>query len=149
MTSPVSFKIDSPSPAVAVEDAEKYLAFMEASLRYGGLQFDLEEFIELVGSGEYLLIRVWDGDELVSVSAVEVRELVDGRDLYIVATGSTRNIPEWIGDFDTVLVQLASEANCETITVLTRNGMGKIAKQYGYRVHQVTIRKRVKRWAVH
>ena len=149
MTNPASFKIDSPSPAVAVEDAAKYLAFMEPSLRYGGVEYDLDEFTELVGSGDWLLIRVWDGPELISVSAVCTRELEDGRDLYIIATGSTRNIPEWIGDFDTVLVQLASEANCETITVLTRNGMGKIAKQYGYRVHQVTIRKRVKRWAVH
>ncbi len=149
MTSPASFKIDSPSPTVAVQDAEKYLAFMEPSLRFGGLEYELEDFIEHVGNGEWLLIRVWDGDELVSVSAVEVRELADGRDLYIIATGSKRAIPEWLGQFNEVLEQLAGEARCNTITVLTRNGMGKLSKRYGYRVHQVVIRKRVGTWAVH
>ncbi len=146
---PASFKIDSPSPEVAAQDAEKYLAFMEPSLRFGGVEYDLEDFRAMVLEGAWLLIRVWDDEELISVSAVEVRELTDGRDLYIVATGSKRDINEWIDAFDRVLVQLAAEARCSTITVLTRNGMGKIAKRAGYRVHQVVIRKRVRKWAVH
>ncbi len=145
----MNIKIDSPSPAVAVEQAAEYLAFMEPSLRYGGLEYELDDFIEMVGCGEWLLIRVWDEDDLISVSAVQVRELKDGRDLYIVATGSKRDINDWIDDFDRVLVKLAAEARAETITVLTRNGMGKIAKRAGYRVHQVVIRKRVPTWAVH
>lgn len=149
MTSPVSFKIDSPSPAMAAEDAEKYLAFMAPSLRFGGVEYELEDFRAMVADGEWLLIRVWDDEELISVSAVQIRELADGRDLYIVATGSKRNINEWIDAFDRVLVQLAAEAKASTITVLTRNGMGKIAKRAGYRVHQVVIRKRVRKWAVH
>jgi len=149
MTSPASFKIDSPTPEQAGADAKKYLAFMEPSLRFGGLEFELDYFKEMVTAGAFLIVRVWDGSELISVSALEVRELVDGLDLYVVATASIRDIDKWIGDFDAVLGQVAAEAQCKTITVLTRNGMGKIAKQYGYRVHQVTIRKRVKKWAVH
>ncbi len=141
---PDSFKIDSPSPALAVEDAERYLDFMRPSLVYGGIEFDLEEFTGLLASGDFLLIRVWDGEKLLSVSAVRVRELEDGRDLYIVATASLRNINEWIDDFDRVLVKLATEANCDTITVQTRNGMGKISRRAGYKVHQVVIRKRVR-----
>lgn len=145
----MNIKIDSPSPTVAVQDAEKYLAFMQPSLRYGGVEYELDTFVEMVGTGEWLLIRVWDESDLISVSAVQVRELADGRDLYIVATGSKRNIPEWLGQFNEVLEQLAAEARCNTITVLTRNGMGKLSKRYGYRVHQVVIRKRVGKWAVH
>jgi len=145
----LNIKIDSPSPTVAVQDAEKYLAFMQPSLRYGGVEYELDTFVEMVGTGEWLLIRVWDESDLISVSAVQVRELADGRDLYIVATGSKRNIPEWLGQFNEVLEQLAAEARCNTITVLTRNGMGKLSKRYGYRVHQVVIRKRVGKWAVH
>ncbi len=145
----MNIKIDSPSPTVAVQDAEKYLAFMAPSFRFGGIEYNLDDFVEQVGTGEWLLIRVWDADELISVSAVQVRELPDGRDLYILATGSKRNIGEWIGDFNRVLDELAKEARCNTITVLTRNGMGKLSKAYGYRVHQVVIRKRVGKWAVH
>ncbi len=145
----MNIKIDSPSPARAAEDAEKYLAFMEPSFRFGGIEYDLEDFRDMVGGGEWLIIRVWDGKELISVSAVQVRELSDGRDLYLVATGSKRDIPVWLGRFNEVLEQLAKEARCNTITVLTRNGMGKLSKRYGYRVHQVVIRKRVGSWAVH
>ena len=144
------YRIDSPSPAMAVQDAKRYLDFMEPSFRYGGVEYELEDFRAMVESGDWLLIRVWDGTELISVSAVQTRDLSDGKDLYIIATASTRDIAEWIGDFDRVLVELATEAECETITVLTRNGMGRIAsKQYGWKVHQVTIRKRVGKWAVH
>jgi hypothetical protein len=134
---------------MAVQDAKRYLDFMEPSLRYGGVEYDLDDFTDLVRSGDWLLIRVWDGEELISVSAVQTRDLKDDRDLYIVATASTRDIVEWIEDFDRVLVELATEANCSTITVLTRNGMGRVSRQYGYKVHQVTIRKRVSQWAVH
>ena len=144
------YRIDSPSPAVAVQDAKRYLEFMEPSFRYGGVEYELDDFTEMLESGDWLLIRVWDSDELISVSAVMTRELTDGKDLYIIATASTRDIADWIGDFDKVLVELATEAECETITVLTRNGMGRIAsRQYGWTVHQVTIRKRVREWAVH
>ncbi len=145
----MNIKIDSPSPAVAVADAEQYLAFMAPSFRYGGVDYDLDDFTALVESGEWLLIRVWDSEELISVSAVEVRELEDGRDLYLIATGSKRGIAEWLADFNAVVDQLAVEAKCKTITILTRNGMGKLSKRHGYRVHQVVIRKRVPRWAVH
>ena len=144
------YRIDSPSPEVAVQDARRYLDFMEPSFRYGGVEYELDDFTEMLESGDWLLIRVWDADELISVSAVMTRELTDGKDLYIIATASTRNIADWIGDFDKVLVELATEAGCETITVLTRNGMGRIAsREYGWKVHQVTIRKRVSQWAVH
>ena len=144
------YRIDSPSPAVAVQDARRYLDFMEPSFRYGGVEYELDDFTEMLQSGDWLLIRVWDADELISVSAVMTRDLTDGKDLYIIATASTRDIADWIGDFDRVLVELAVEAECETITVLTRNGMGRIAsREYGWKVHQVTIRKRVSQWAVH
>lgn len=146
----MNIKIDSPSPQLALAEVDRYLEFMRPSLVYGGFDLSDEQFANNIESGETLLIRVWDGDELISVSAVETRELVDGKDLYIIATASTRDIDKWIGDFDKTLVQLATEAECDTITVLTRNGMGRIAsRQYGYRVHQVTIRKRVSQWAVH
>ena len=143
------YKIDSPSPAMAEQDAEKYLKFMAPSFRFGGVEYNLDDFRDMVAGGDWLIIRVWDGDELISVSAVQVRELTDGRDLYIMATGSTRDIGEWLGDFNKVIDELAKEARCNTITVLTRNGMGKMSKQFGYKVHQVVIRKRVGKWAVH
>lgn len=144
------YRIDSPSPEMAVQDARRYLDFMEPSFRYGGVEYELDDFTEMLQSGDWLLIRVWDADELISVSAVMTRDLTDGKDLYIIATASTRDIADWIGDFDRVLVELATEAECETITVLTRNGMGRIAsREYGWKVHQVTIRKRVSQWAVH
>ena len=145
----MNIKIDSPSPEVAAKDAEKYLAFMAPSFRYGGVEYDLEDFRDMVAGGAWLIIRVWDGEEIISVSAVQVRELEDGRDLYLIATGSKRGIAEWLGDFNRVLDELAKESRCNTITVLTRNGMGKLSKRYGYKVHQVVIRKRVGTWAVH
>jgi hypothetical protein len=143
------FKIDSPSPEMAKQDAKRYLDFMEPSFRYGGVEYNLEDFTEMVGGGEWLLIRVWDDAELISVSAVQVRNLPDGRDLYLIATASTRDFQKWVYDFDKVLVELAKEAECETITVLTRDGVGKLSKAAGYKVHQVVIRKRVGKWAVH
>ena len=139
-----SFKIDSPTPDQAASDAAHYLDFMHDSLVYGGVSFELDEFRSLVASGDFLIIRVWDDEEMISVSAVRVRELEDGRDLYITATASDRDIGDWIDDFDKVLVQLAEEAGCDTITVQTRVGMGKISRRAGYKIHQVVIRKRVR-----
>lgn len=147
--SQASFRIDSPSPALALQEAEKYFNFMLPSMLYGGMDVEFEEFKAELESGAYLLIRVWAGEDLISVSAVQVRELTEGRDLYIVATSSNRNINAWIDDFDRVLVKLAHEAECDTITVMTRSGMGRIAKRAGYKIHQVVIRKRVSEWAVH
>ena len=141
---PASFKIDSPTPYQAAADAARYLDFMHDSLVYGGVSFELDEFRSLVASGDFLLLRVWYGEEMISVSAVRVRDLEDGRDLYIVATSSDRDINDWIDDFDKVLVQVAEESGCDTITVQTRNGMGKISRRAGYKVHQVIIRKRVR-----
>ena len=141
---PDSFKIDSPTPYQAAADASRYLDFMRPSLIYGGVEYNLDEFRKLVASGDFLLIRVWDGEEMISVSAVRVRDLEDGRDLYIVATSSLRDINDWIDDFDKVLMELAGEAGCDTITVQTREGMGKISRRAGYKVHQVIIRKRVR-----
>ena len=141
---PVSFRIDSPTPYQAAAEASKYLDFMHDSLVYGGVEFELDEFRQHVAAGDFLLIRVWDAEEMVSVSAVRVRDLEDGRDLYIVATSSLRDINDWIDDFDKVLVELAGESGCDTITVQTREGMGKISRRAGYKVHQVIIRKRVR-----
>ena len=138
------FKIDSPTPYQAAADADSYLDFMHDSLVYGGVSFELDEFRTLVASGDFLLLRVWDGGDMISVSAVRVRDLEDGRDLYIVATSSDRDINDWIDDFDKVLVELAGEAGCDTITVQTREGMGRISRRAGYKVHQVIIRKRVR-----
>ena len=143
MTSAESFRIDSPAPALAAAEAGRYLDFMRESLIYGGVEYDPQEFEEDLQCGDLLLIRIWQKKELVSVSAVRTRELEDGRDLYIVATASSRDINDWIDAFDKVLVQLAREAGCNTITVQTRNGMGRISKRAGYKVHQVIIRKKV------
>jgi len=141
---PASFRIDSPTPYQAAAEAGLYLDFMHDSLVYGGVEFELDEFRQHVAAGDFLLIRVWDEEEMISVSAVRVRDLEDGRDLYIVATSSLRDINDWIDDFDKVLMQLAEEAGCDTITVQTREGMGRISRRAGYKVHQVIIRKRVR-----
>lgn len=140
---PDSFRIDSPSPAIAAAEAGRYLDFMRESLVFGGVEVDPQQFEEDLTSGDLLLIRIWRKKELISVSAVHTRELEDGRDLYIVATASRSDINEWIDAFDKVLVQLAREAGCNTITVQTRAGMGRISKRAGYKVHQVIIRKKV------
>ena len=140
---PDSFRIDSPSPALAAADAQRSLESMRPSLIFGGVEYDAEEFENDLISGDLLLIRIWEKTDLVSVSAVRTRELEDGRDLYIVATASARNINDWIDDFDKVLMALAREAGCNTITVQTRNRMGRISKRAGYKIHQVIIRKKV------
>ena len=145
----MSFKIDSPSPALAMREARRYYDFMLPSLIYGGFEINYEDFESDLAAGNYLLLRVWDKEDIISVSAVQVRELQDGRDLYIVATASLRDINDWIDDFDRVLCKLATEAQCRTITVMTRNGMGRISKRAGYKIHQVVIRKKVESWADH
>ncbi len=142
---PASFKIDTPAPDLACEGAAAYWKFMAPSFEYGGMEYDVDELRADLSSGDVLLIRVWSGEEIISVSAVRVREAFNQRDLFIMATGSISDINEWIDDFDKVLVELAREANCHTITVQTREGMGRISKRAGYKVHQVVIRKRVGR----
>lgn len=142
---PASFKIDSPTPDLAVEGAEAYWKFMAPSFEYGGMEYDVDELRDDLASGDVLLIRVWLEETIVSVSAVRVREAFNQRDLFIMATGSISDINQWIDEFDKVLVELAMEAKCHTITVQTREGMGKISRRAGYKVHQVVIRKRVGR----
>ncbi len=141
---PASFKIDTPSPAEAIENVERYWEIMRPSFEYGGMEYSADELAGDLRAGDVLLIRVWQGESVVSVSAVQCRESYGIRDLFIMATGSISDIKEWIGDFDKVLVQLAGEAECQTITVQTREGMGRISsRKHGYKVHQVVIRKRV------
>ena len=140
---PASFRIDSPTPQKAADDADKYWSMMQPSFEYGGMEYSASELAKDCINGDVLLIRVWSGDSVVSVSAVQVRLFYGTRDLFIMATGSISDINEWIDDFDKVLVQLATEADCQTITVQTREGMGRISRRAGYKVHQVVIRKRV------
>ena len=142
---PASFRIDSPSPAEALKNVEGYWSMMQPSFEFGGMEYSADELAGDLRSGEVLLIRVWSNDSVVSVSAVQCREFYGVRDLFIMATGSIADINEWIDDFDKVLVELATEIECQTITVQTREGMGRISRRAGYKVHQVVIRKRVGR----
>ncbi len=141
MTNPASFKIDSPTPQLAAEQAEAYWDMMAASFEYGGMDYNAEDLAADCLSGDVLLIRVWNGDEVISVSAVRVREFFGTRDLQIMVTESRYDIKEWVFDFDKVLEQIAQEADCQTITVQTREGIGRLSKRAGYKVHQVIIRK--------
>lgn len=139
---PEAFRIDSPAPAIAAADSARYLEFMRPSLIFGGMEYDAQEFEEDLECGDLLLIRIWEKQELVSVSAVRTRELEDGRDLYIVATAG-KGIHSWIIGLDTVLMQLARETGCNTITVQTRQGLTRLAHKRGWKTHQVIIRKKV------
>ena len=136
-------RIDSPTPAIAAEEAGRYWEFMRPSFEYGGMDYSEKELREETADGSVLLIRIWMGDDLASVSAVRVRETYGIRDLMIMATAG-HMMPEWIDNLDDVLMELAKETECDTITVQTREGMGKISKRRGYKVHQVIIRKTVR-----
>jgi hypothetical protein len=140
---PVSFKIDTPEPTEALKQVDAYWSMMAPSFEYGGMEYSAGQLAQDLMTGDVVLIRVWVDDEVVSVSAVTRREFFGTKDLHLMATGSTHDINEWIDDLDKVLVQLAQETGCDTITVQTREGMGRISKRAGYKVHQVIIRKRV------
>lgn len=133
-----SVRIDSPHPVQAVAEAQRYFDFLRPSLEYGGVDADLEVFTEQLGSGDCLLIRGWLGKELLTVTAVKVREVNGKRDLYVIATAGTL-FRKWAKQLGEVFDKLAAEADCDTITMQTRAGMDKLCKPFGYRLHQIIL----------
>jgi len=126
-----------------VVEAERYFKFLLPSLEYGGVEADLEVFTEQVGNGDCLLIRAWLADELLSVTAVKVREVNGTRDLYVIATAGTL-FRKWAQQLGEVFDKLAAEADCDTITMQTRAGMDKLCKPYGYQLHQIILQKNLR-----
>ena len=142
---PDSFRLDSPTPTEAAKQSGEYWAMMQPSFEYGGVDYSAGQLTCDPMSGDVLMIRTWLDEKVVGLTAVRVREVYGERDLYLMATSSEHDINGWIDALDKVLVEIAAEAGCDTITVQTRNGMGRIARRAGYKVHQVIIRKRLRK----
>jgi len=135
-------RIDSPPPAEAAEGVEAYWKMLEPSFEYGGLVYNQEELRNDLLSGDVLLIRGWLGETCLSLTIARKRMVYGTPDLLVIATAGT-GLRDWGDELMDVFDQLAAEAGCDTITMQTRKGMDKLAKKWGYKLHQIIIRKRV------
>ena len=140
---PASFKIDSPSPALASQEVERYYDFLRPAFMVGGHDYQPEEFDEDLISGDVLLVRVWNEENLQALAAVRVRDLSGVRDLFVLGlVGSDAH--QWADDFAEVVDKLADEAGCRSISLLGRPGIGKHVKAHGYKEAQIVFRKTLK-----
>lgn len=140
---PASFKIDSPNPQLASQEAQRYYEFLEPAFVLSGFDYDPEEFDQDLLSGDTLLIRIWNDAELQALAAVKVREVKGVRDLFVLGLVG-EEAWRWAEEFSQVVDKLADEAKCRTISMLARPGMRQHVKQRGYRVHQCVFRKVLK-----
>ena len=136
--------IDSPAPEVAHADYEKYWQWLWPALEVGGEQYTAAELGEELLSGDVLLIRVWRDKEFKALAAARVRPSLEGGELYImglVGEGSD----EWLLPLSETFDKLAAEAQCATIAIEGRPGWSKRLRGIGYKLHQVTMRKSVRK----
>ena len=139
---PASFKIDSPTPHQAAEDAEGYYAFLFPAFERGGQTYTPREFQDDLASGEVLLFRVWEGDEVKAVFLSRLQNTFRGKELYALAAAGS-DAKEWVGAMMDTLAQVARETHCEAVVLDGRRGWEKMMKRLGYRVFQVRMRKEI------
>ncbi len=135
--------IDSPAPEVAHADAEKYWQWLWPALELGGLEYSPEELAEELLSGDVLLVRVWKDKEFKALAAVRVRDVTDGRELFIMGLVGEQS-DEWLLPLSDTFDQLAKEAECVAVVLEGRPGWSKKLRGLGYSLHQITMRKGLK-----
>jgi hypothetical protein len=136
--------IDSPTPEVAHADAKKYWQKLWPALELGGSDYTAEELADDLLSGDVLLIRVWADKEFRALAAARVRPTLSGGELFImglVGEGSD----EWLLPLSETFDKLAAEAQCVSIALEGRPGWAKRLRGIGYKLHQVTMRKTVRK----
>jgi len=139
---PASFRIDSPTPHQAAADAQGYFDLLFPALETGGQIYTPVEFRDDVESGELLVLRVWDGEDVKSVTICRVQQTFRGPELYALACAG-EGAKEWIHPLMETLYQVATEAKCVAVVLDGRRGWQKMLKDEGYSVFQARMRKEV------
>ena len=133
-------RIDSPSPAVAHHDAEKYFQWLMPAFEHSRFDYCLDEFAADLIDGTICLVRVFDDDEPTALAACRVQTTNDGNELLVMAiTG--QDADAWLDPLNSALETLAIEVGCSHICLKGRPGWKKWMRPRGYKLHQVTMRK--------
>ena len=140
--SQASFKIDSPTPHQAAEDASRYYEFLFPAFERGGQTYTPREFQDDLASGDVLLFRVWEGEDVKAVFMARISQTFRGPELYALAAAGS-DAKEWVGPMMETLAQVATEAKCVAVVLDGRQGWQKMMKRLGYRVFQVRMRKEI------
>ena len=139
---PESFRIDSPTPHQAAEEATRYYDILLAAFERGGTIYTPREFQEDVANGDLLLIRMWNEGELLAVACCRVQNTYRGRELYAIAAAGT-GADQWGAEMMQTFEQVGREAECTAVVCDARQGWTKMLKGEGYRVFQVRMRKQL------
>lgn len=137
-----AFKIDSPTPHQAAKDAQGYYDRLFPALERGGQIYTPVEFRDDVESGNILVLRVWDGEDVKAVVIARVQQTFRGPELYALAAAGTE-AKGWIHGMMETLAQIAHEAKCIAVVLDGRRGWQKMLKDEGYSVFQVRMRKAI------
>jgi len=139
-----NIKIDSPAPALASQDVQRYYDFLQPAFHRSGYEYEPEHFDEDLLSGNVLLVRIWNGDVMLGLAAVRTREVKGVRDLFVLAlVGEEAEL--WAERFSEVCDKLAGETECGSISMVARPGLKKYVQWQGYKVQQIIYRKDLKR----
>jgi len=104
------------------------------------MEYSPDELAEELLSGDVLLIRVWKDKEFKGLAAARVREVIEGRELYIMGLVGEES-DKWLLPLSETFDELAKEAECVAVVLEGRPGWSKRLRGLGYSLHQVTMRK--------
>ena len=138
----MNIRIDSPSPDVAHQDVEKYFAWLWPAFERSRFAYSMEEFDGELIDGTVLLVRVWSDDEPTAVACCKVQNIIDGKELLIMAVVGVES-EYWLAELLESFEKLAAEVGCSHVCFEGRPGWQRLIKDEGYKLHLVTMRKAV------
>lgn len=141
MTESLNVVIDSPFPALALEQAQDYYEWLAPAFEARDNQPEPAEWIRLIESGELVFVRVMVDDEVKAVAAAQVHEGLE-REVVIGALVGT-DIEQWFKPLSETFDKMATELGAKWVVLHGRPAWEKLLKDEGYRPLQVTLRKRI------
>lgn len=82
-----------------------------------------------IASGEYILLVVLDGEEVVSHVTLQKADLPNKKIIVVVTCGGDR-MSEWLSDILEVIESIGKDQSCEAIHIIGRKGWAKALTEY-------------------
>ena len=136
-------KIDSPAPATALVDIDRYFDWFEPALDYFRYTYTRDELRADIGSGECMVVRVFLDGEPTGAALLRSVDTGDGKELLVMAIVGEQT-EYWQTQLDQVLVGLAQEFGADYLTVEGRQGWQRRLAAFGYTIHSVVMRKPIR-----
>ena len=116
---------------------------LEKAVECANGELDMEDVFSKMMNKIMLPIVISEGENIIAVIAVEVRDFDSGKRILNVTLAGGSKLDSWVALLDETLIGLARDKNCSEIYIVGRAGWQRAIKKYGYGAIHTVISKKV------